>query len=60
MRKFNVTFEIFNANGTKSKNTITIEAGNKKMAALRAMVAINKFDGYSELYKNIIKIEEVV
>lgn len=60
MRKFNVTFEVFVSAGTKQNKTITVEAGTKKLAALRAMVEINKIDGYSQLYKNVIGIEEVL
>lgn len=59
MRKFNVTFEVFMSTGKKQNKTITIEAGNKKLAALRAMMEINKLEGYSQLYKNVVKVEEV-
>lgn len=59
MRKFDVTFEVFLSNTQKIYRTITIEAGTKKMAALRAMTEINKLNDFSEHYKNVIKIEEV-
>ena len=59
MRKFNVTFEVFMSTGKKQNLTITIEAGNKKLAALRGMMEINKLDGCSQLYKNVVKVEEV-
>ena len=59
MRKFNVIFEVFEENGQKEMKTIAVEAGNKKLAALRGMQAINKLDGYSEKYKNVVQIEEV-
>ena len=59
MRKFNVIFEVFNDNGAKEFKTILVEAGNKKLAALRGMQAINKLDGYSERFKNIMRVEEV-
>lgn len=59
MRKFNVIFEVFNENGTKEYKTVTVEAGNKKMAALRGMQTINKLAGYSGKYKNVTSIEEV-
>ena len=59
MRKFNVIFEVFNVNGQKEMKTVAVEAGNKKLAALRGMQAINKLDGYSEKFKNVIQIEEV-
>ena len=59
MRKFNVTFEVFMPTGKKQNKVIVVEAGNKKLAALRGMMEINKLDGYSKLYKNIVKVEEV-
>ncbi len=59
MRKFNVIFEVFEENGQKEIKTVAVEAGNKKLAALRGMQAINKLDGYSEKYKNVVQIEEV-
>lgn len=59
MRKFNVTFEVFMSTGKKQNKTIMVEAGNKKLAALRGMMEINKLDGYSQLYKNVVKVEEV-
>ncbi len=59
MRKFNVIFEVFEENGRKEIKTIMVEAGNKKLAALRGMQAINKLDGYSEKFKNVVQIEEV-
>ena len=59
MRKFNVIFEVFNENGQKEMKTVSVGAGNKKLAALRGMQAINKLDGYSEKFKNVVQIEEV-
>ena len=59
MRKFNVIFEVFNENGQKEMKTVAVEAGTKKIAALRGMQAINKLDGYSEKFKNVVQIEEV-
>jgi len=35
MRKFNVTFEVFMPTGKKQNKVIVVEAGNKKLAALR-------------------------
>ena len=59
MRKFNVIFEVFNENGTKEYKSISVEAGNKKLAALRGMQTINKMDGYSERFKNVLRGEAV-
>lgn len=60
MRNFNVIFEVFDENGKTEMKTISVEAGNKKIAALRGMQVINKLDGYSEKFKNVVQIEEVV
>lgn len=59
MRKFNVVFEVFDDNGAKEYKTISVEAGNKKIAAIRGMSEINKLEGYSERFKNVVRIEEV-
>lgn len=60
MHKFNVIFEVFNGNGTKQTRPIMVEAGNKKLATLRAMGIINKMDEFANLFKNVIRVEEVV
>ena len=60
MRKFNVTFEIFITSSRKEYKTITVEAGTKKIAALRAMQEINKLPGYAEKYKAVNSVMEVV
>lgn len=59
MRQFKVIFEVFRGEHKKERKEILVEAGNKKLAAVRAMSAINKLEGYSELYKNVAAIEEV-
>ena len=59
MRKFRVVFEVFKDGKGKERKEIFVEAGNKKLAVVRAMSAINKLEGYSELYKNVAAIEEV-
>lgn len=65
MRNFIVVFEVFKQdwiqNGSKEVEyvKINVEAGNKKIAALRAIQELNKKSGYSDKYKNIKSIEEV-
>ena len=59
MKKYNVTFEIFMEDGRKEQKTVTIEAGNKKYAAVRAMMEINKDKAVAQLFKNLIGIREV-
>lgn len=60
MHKFNVMFQVFDDYGNVDFKVITVEAGNKKIAALRGMQELNKIEGYSDRYKNLVKIEEVV
>ena len=63
MKKYKVTFEVFRNSGSERKTerkAIEVEAGNKKLAIMRAMMEINKMAGYSELYKQVAGIEEVV
>jgi len=60
MHKFNVMFQVFDEYGKVDFKVITVEAGNKKIAALRGMQELNKIEGYSDRYKNLVKIEEVV
>ena len=65
MRNFIVVFEVFKQdwipNGSKEVEyvKINVEAGNKKIAAMRAIQELNKKNGYSDKYKNIKSIEEV-
>ena len=59
MRKFNVVFEVFDSLGNKELKTVSVEAGNKKVAAIRGMQAINKLEGYSGRYKQMKRVEEV-
>lgn len=63
MKKFLVTFDVFkyiDQYKTKAvKETITIEAGNKRVASLRAMAELNKNKEYEGLYKSLRSIEEV-
>ena len=59
MKTFRVTFEVFKNDGTKEYKPVIVEAGNKKLAAIRAMTEINKIEGYAMLYKNVHGIVEV-
>ena len=61
MSNYEVTFEVFTDNSTKPREElkIKVEAGNKKLAVLRAMQAINKMEGYSNLYKNVKSVEAI-
>lgn len=59
MKNYIVEFEVFDNDGKKSYITVTVEAGNKKIAAVRAMSKINKDQSVAQLYKNLLSIREV-
>lgn len=63
MKHYRVTFEIFpDLNLVAHKvltAEITVEAGNKKLAMIRALSDIGKCPEFSGMYKNVLKIEEV-
>ena len=59
MKTYIVEFEIFNDDGKKSYRTVSIEAGNKKLAAVRAMMEVNKDQSVAQLYKNLLSVREV-
>lgn len=59
MKNYVVEFEVFNDDGKKSYITVTVEAGNKKIAAVRAMSKINKDQSLAQSYKNLLSVREV-
>ena len=61
MRKYNVIFEIFNGAGQKFMETVSVEAGNKRLAVIRAMNVLRTMNHgqYEGSYKQVTKVEEV-
>lgn len=59
MKKYVVEFEFFFGDGQRGYKTVTVEAGNKKIAAVRAMGEINKDPSVAQLYKNLLGVREV-
>ena len=59
MKKYKVTFEWFNGNNDRGKDAVTIEAGNKKNAWMKALFTLSQNNQYKECYKQLISIEEV-
>lgn len=57
MRRWKVLFEVYHGSNREIKS-IEVEAGTKKLAMTRAMLEINKLDGYSNLFKKVYSIEE--
>lgn len=60
MHHFHVTFEIYRDSKRKEIKVIKVEAGTKKLAVIRAMAELNKLAEYSGLFKNTIRVEEVL
>lgn len=59
MKKFNVIFEVYRSNTYTEDKTVSVEAGNKKLACMRAMAEINRQGDYSSYFKKVKSVEEV-
>ena len=63
MSKYKVTFELLSDFIEIKKDVvrkeIIVEAGNKRLAAVRAMAELNSDKSTKDLYKNMMSIEEV-
>lgn len=59
MKKFKVVFEVYRSNTYTENKTVSVEAGNKKLACTRAMAEINRQGDYSGYFKKIKSVEEV-
>ena len=63
MSKYKVTFELLSDFIEIKKDVvrkeIIVEAGTKRLAAVRAMAELNSDKSTKDLYKNMMSIEEV-
>lgn len=60
MNNYKVTFEIFRDNNRKEIVYVNVEAGNKKLASLRAMKKLGEDKPeYANLFKSVKAVEEV-
>lgn len=64
MEKYNVTVEVFRKDvdvvGTHGEQVkVEVEAGNKKLAVLRAMSELNKSKEYSNCYERLVSVEKI-
>ena len=60
MNQYKVTFEIFHGNKRKELKSVIVEAGNKRLASLRAMKKLNEDNpSFVDLFKNIKAVESV-
>lgn len=58
MKKFKVTVKVFKDNAKSEEKAIIVEAGNRKLAHIRAMQKLSQ-DGYSDWYKTLVSIVEI-
>lgn len=58
MKYYRVTIEVHLGDKKKERKIVAVEAGNKRLASLRAMSELAK-QGYSDFYKTLIEVEEV-
>lgn len=59
MKIFKVIIDVFHSKNDVETKTIQIEAGNKKLASLRALGEISKQKEYMDLFKSVKSVEEV-
>lgn len=59
MKKFKVVIEIHIDRDRKEHKQIVVEAGNKKLASIRALSEIGKDKKYTDNFKNVLSVEEV-
>lgn len=57
MKYYRVIVEVHIDDKKKERKTIAVEAGNKRLASLRAMSELAK-QGYGDYYKTLISVEE--
>lgn len=58
MKKYKVVVEVYLDRNRVERKEVIVEAGNKKMASLRALGQISKEKGYVSLYKSVKSVEE--
>lgn len=59
MKKFKVLIDIFHGRDRVETRTFTVEAGNKKMATIRALSEVSKIKEFASFYKSVKSVEEV-
>lgn len=57
MNNYKVIVRVFRDAGNYETKELNVEAGNKKMASLRALGEISKIKEYATLFKSIISVE---
>lgn len=57
MYKYEVNIKVYMEKNRSEEVIITVEAGNKKLAAIRALLEINKNPKYKDLYKNVEEVK---
>ena len=57
MKYYRVVVDVHFDDGHREQKILAIEAGNKRLASLRAMSELAK-QGYADCYKTLISVEE--
>ena len=60
MKQFKVIIDVYHSKNHVETKALTVEAGNKRLAGLRALGEISKQKEFIDLYKSIRSIELVV
>lgn len=59
MKKFKILIDIFHGRDRVETRAFTVEAGNKKMATIRALSEVSKIKEFASFYKSVKSVEEV-
>lgn len=59
MKRFEVLIQIHHSEKSKETRAIVVEAGNKKLAAIRALRLLTE-NGLTDVYKQVQSVVEVV
>lgn len=58
MKYYKVTIEVHIDDKKKERKVVAVEAGNKRLASLRAMSELVK-QGFGDYFKTLVSVEEV-
>lgn len=59
MKHYKVLFKVYHSKNHVETKALTVEAGTKALAAIRAMQELCKDEKYKEKYKTLESVEEV-
>jgi len=59
MKHYKVLYKIYHSKGHVETKALTVEAGTKALAAIRALKELSMDENYKEKYKTLDRVEEV-